>query len=278
MKEVSNNTITNIIKGITRRLTNNQPHNRYQLSWLQEKILKHQEDRKEKSMEIAGLKIHYIRPYEVLHTWRDIFENEIYKFSADTNQPLIIDCGSNIGISVLYYKTLYPSAAIIAFEPDNKNFQLLSKNITANRISNVTLNEAAVWIENGQISFESNAAEGSSISSTGENKNPVSVSCIRLADLLKQYERIDFLKLDIEGAEDKVIADCGSLLSRIENLFVEYHGSVEEIGKLVNILVILKDCGFHCYLNNAAHHLQRPFFEKRSCIRHDVQLNIFCYR
>src|SRR5574339_387045 len=94
MNEISVNTVTNIIKGISRMLTSKHPHNKDKLSWMQEKILKHQEDNKEKTLEIAGLKIHYIRPYEVLHTWRDIFENEIYKFSASSDQPLIIDCGS----------------------------------------------------------------------------------------------------------------------------------------------------------------------------------------
>ena len=259
-------------------LTSKHPHNKYKLSWMQEKILKHQEDNKEKTLEIAGLKIHYIRPYEVLHTWRDIFENEIYKFSASSDQPLIIDCGSNIGISILYYKTLYPSATVIAFEPDKKNFQLLSKNKVANKLTNVILNEAAVWTESGQIGFKAHAAEGSSISSNGKNENVISVSSVRLADLLIQHEKIDFLKMDIEGAEYKVIADSGTLLSRIENLFVEYHGKVEETGKLSEILKTLKDCGFHVYLNNAAHHLNSPFYEKRTGGRHDVQLNIYCYR
>ena len=276
MNEISGNTVTNIIKGISRRLTSNQRQNKYSLGWLQEKILKHQEDKQEKKIEVGSLKINYIRPYEVLHTYKDIFENEIYKFVAASDRPLIIDCGSNIGISVLYYKTLYPNAEIIAYEPDKKNFQLLSKNIADNKLQHVTLHEAAIWIENGTIGFASNAAEGSSIANEGNNI--ISVPAVRLADLLKKYEKIDFLKLDIEGAEDKVVADCGSLLSRIENLFLEYHGTIHETEKLTMILKTLSGCGFNVYLNNAANHLQTPFFEKTSGARHDVQLNLFCYR
>lgn len=229
-------------------------------------------------MEIAGLKLNYIRPYEVLHTYKDIFENEIYKFSASSERPLIIDCGSNIGISVLYYKKLYPGSTVIAYEPDKKNFQLLSKNISDNNLQQVRLHEAAVWVENGEISFASNAAEGSSITMTNEERNVVIVPAVRLADILNKYEKIDFLKLDIEGAEDKVVADCGSLLSRIENLFLEYHGTIHETAKLTIILKTLSDCGFSIYLNNAANHLQTPFYEKKSVARHDVQLNLFCYK
>jgi FkbM family methyltransferase len=278
MNEISGNTVTNIIKAISRRLTSHQSQNKYNLGWMQEKILKHQEDKHEKIIEIAGLKINYIRPYEVLHTYKDIFENEIYKFAASSDRPLIIDCGSNIGISVLYYKTLYPHSTVIAYEPDNRNFQLLSKNISENNLQQVILQESAVWVENGEISFASNAAEGSSITMTNEGSNIVAVPSVRLADVLNKYEKIDFLKLDIEGAEDKVVADCGSLLSRIENLFLEYHGTIHETGKLITVLKTLNDCGFKVYLNNAADHLQTPFHERESGARHDVQLNLFCYR
>lgn len=278
MNEISGNTVTNIIKGISRRLTSNQRQNKYSLGWIQEKILKHQEDRQEKKIEIAGLKLNYIRPYEVLHTYKDIFEKEIYKFVASSDRPLIIDCGANIGISVLYYKTLYPHSTVIAYEPDKRNFQLLSKNISDNNLQQVSLHEAAVWIETGQISFASNAAEGSSITMTNEGNNVVIVPAVRLSDVLNKYEKIDFLKLDIEGAEDKVVADCGALLLKIENLFLEYHGTVHETQKLVIILKTLSDCGFKVYLNNAANHLQTPFYQKTSGARHDVQLNLFCYK
>ena len=278
MNEISGNTVTNIIKGLSRRLTSNQAQSKYSLGWIQEKILKHQEDRQEKKIEIAGLKINYIRPYELLHTYKDIFEKEIYKFPAASDRPLIIDCGSNIGISVLYYKTFYPGSTVIAYEPDKRNFQLLSKNISDNKLQQVSLEETAVWVENGEISFASNAAEGSSITMANEGNDVIVVPAVRLADVLNKYEKIDFLKLDIEGAEDKVVADCGSLLSRIENLFLEYHGTIHETEKLTSILKTLSNCGFKVYLNNAANHLQTPFYEKKSGARHDVQLNLFCYK
>lgn len=278
MSSISGNTVTNIIKGISRRLSSSEPQSRYKLSWLQEKLLKHQEDKLEKKIEIAGLKINYIRPYEVLHTWQDIFEKEIYKFNPPAGKPLIIDCGANIGISVLYYKTIFPDADVIAFEPDQQNFQLLTKNIKDNNLQQVELHEAAVWIENGKISFASNAAEGSSIAQPGEADNIITVTSVRLADMLAKYEKIDFLKIDIEGAEDKVIADCHQQLSNVENLFLEYHGTVAETKKLATILQTIKEAGFNLYLTNAAYHLQNPFTQKQTGARHDVQLNLFCYR
>ena len=48
----------------------------------------------------------------------ELFEHQIYKFKCDTETPYIIDCGANIGLSIIYFKLLFPKAEIIAFEPD----------------------------------------------------------------------------------------------------------------------------------------------------------------
>ena len=63
------------------------------------------------------------------------------------------------------------------------------------------------------------------------------VRCVRLNDLLN--EEIDFLKIDIEGAELPVLKDCSDNLKNVKNLFVEYHGKYDEMFKLNEILEIL---------------------------------------
>ena len=50
-------------------------------------------------------------------------------FSVDGADPLIIDCGANIGISVLEWKSRWPMARVICFEPDPDAFRLLEMNI-----------------------------------------------------------------------------------------------------------------------------------------------------
>src|ERR1044071_4816990 len=49
--------------------------------------------------------------------YEEIFKRENYKVDFATNDPFIIDCGSNIGLSIIYFKTRYPNAKIIGFEP-----------------------------------------------------------------------------------------------------------------------------------------------------------------
>src|SRR5262245_6977657 len=53
-----------------------------------------------------------------VYMFEEIFAKASYSFHSDTDRPLIFDCGSNIGMSVLFFKKLYPTARITAFEPD----------------------------------------------------------------------------------------------------------------------------------------------------------------
>jgi FkbM family methyltransferase len=268
-------TATNIIKGAFRKRKKRQsPFQKIQ--WVQEKILKHQEDKSVKKLSFGPFSISYIRPYELLHTYRDIFENELYRFTSENEAPLIIDCGSNIGLSVIYYKQLYPSAKIIAFEPDKSNFQVLKTNVESNNFSDIQLNEAAVWITNGEITFEASESEASHITEDGAGSQ--TVRSVRLNDLLSTVPEVDFLKVDIEGAEWAVIKDCAENLHKINNLFLEYHGKVEGTNKLTDLLQLVHQKGFKIYIRNAADNLDYPFVDKSTGTVYDVQLNLFCFK
>lgn len=248
-----------------------------EISWWNEKILKHQNDQNQKIFYSSDLKIHYKRPYELLHSYNEIFYREIYKFNTDIEAPLIIDCGSNIGLSVLYFKSIYPKSHIIAFEPDEENFRILQTNTEANSLTHLDLYKKAVWIKDGNISFQSKGSEASRIMVQTPDTNHT-VSAIRLSSLLSNIDSVQFLKIDIEGAEYEVIKDCTDQLKKIDNLFLEYHGKVEEIIKLNEILSIISNAGFDVYIENAATSLSSPFIEKRSVNPYDVQLNLYCYR
>ncbi|HEV7333529.1 MAG TPA: FkbM family methyltransferase [Flavisolibacter sp.] len=268
-------TATKIVKSIFRKRSSRKG-NFKKLPWVQEKILKHQDDQTIKKVSFEKFTVFYKRPYELLHTYKEIFEKEIYRFAPERQAPLIVDCGANIGLSILYYKQLAPAATIIAFEPDENNFQLLSKNINANKLTNVTLRKEAIWNQTGKISFSANETEASHIikSETATNL----VDSVRLKDFLETVEEIDFLKIDIEGAEWEVIRDCAQSMHHVKNLFLEYHGKANETHKLVDLLQIVKAEGFQVYLKMAADQMQHPFVEKTLALPYDVQLNLFCYR
>ena len=89
-----------------------------------------------------------------LWQFKEIFVDEIYKFNTMEKEPVIYDCGANIGMSCLYFKTLYPNCKIKAFEADPKIVQILRNNLARNNIlPNVEIINAAVWINNGGVEF-----------------------------------------------------------------------------------------------------------------------------
>lgn len=207
-----------------------------------------------------------------LHGYEEIFEQEIYKFNASTDEPNIIDCGSNIGLSVIYFKLLYPKAKIAAFEPDKNIAQTLKENIKSFELENIEVNEKAIWINNEGIEFQQEGGFSGRIPKPGDVLNIIKVPTKRLKDLLSS--KVDFLKMDIEGAEYSVIMDCVDNLKNVENFFIEYHSHVKEEQNLHKILEILHTQGFRYHIHEA-YTRKHPFVSSESMVGMDLQLNIF---
>ena len=269
--------ITNILQGIRKNLKGQALDARFaSIPWFTGKIIKHEDDTTLKLRNLGPISVLYKRPYELLKTYDEIFVCEIYRFESISINPVIIDCGANIGISSLYFKTIYPNAKLIAFEPDVSLADIFQKNMVQNGVTNFTLHKAAVWTENGTISFNNKGSEASSIDITGNSS--FQVPTVKLAAILAEYSSIDLLKIDIEGAEYAVIQDIANELNRVQNMFIEYHGLASETYKLDTILRIVSEAGFKCYIKMAADNLDMPFYQKQTGTIYDVQLNIFCYR
>jgi FkbM family methyltransferase len=222
------------------------------------------------------------KPLEIVDTssffgmYKEVFENEVYKFKSTSETPVIIDGGSNIGLSVIYLKSLYPNAKITAFEPDENVFQVLKKNLHSFDITDVELYQAALWTENTDLTFMPEGADSGRVVhvDAGEAKT-VKVKAVRLKEFLNQ--KIDFLKLDIEGAELEVLEDCVEELKNIENLFVEYHSFADlpqKIDRLFNIL-LSADFRVNAHPCNIG---KSPLCERKTYLGMDFQMNIFAYR
>lgn len=224
---------------------------------------------------ILGTEFSMIDSASFIFMYNEILENGMYKFKANSSTPLIIDAGANIGLSILYFKQLYPQSKIIAFEPDNKVFEVLKKNIAGFSLNNIELINKAVWSSETLLNFMSEGADAGRVVQHGEEKEIHQVPTIRLRDFLN--EKVDFLKMDIEGAETEVIEDCQDLLTNIDNIFVEYHSFVnvpQTLGKLIDIL---SKANFRYYIE-APVKCKHPLYERSSYLDIDLQLNIFAYR
>ncbi len=189
---------------------------------------------------------------------------------------MIFDCGANVGMSVLYFKKLFPKAKITAFEAEPEIASLLDYNLKANAVENVNVIEKAVWIDEGGVLFGSESADSSSIYSTSEKKK---IPSVRLKDFLLYESQIDFLKIDIEGAEKEVLHDCRHALGHVKNLFVEFHSYLGHPQGLANIIQIFEENDFRYFIDTNQHRLQ-PFTNHRYRDNDvmDLQLNIFGWR
>lgn len=205
----------------------------------------------------------------------EIFTKNLLKFKATTNTPLIIDCGANIGLSVLFFNHLYPDSRIIAFEPDPQIFNALKNNIAAFGLSNVELYNKAIWSSETNLEFWAEGGFSGRIVKQGDNKNIIKVKTARLKNFLEQ--KVDFLKIDIEGAEYEVLKDCADQLFNVENLFVEYHSHISERQTLHDILSIICKAGFRYHIKDA-HTNVTTFMKRAIMLGMDLQLNIFAFR
>lgn len=208
--------------------------------------------------------------------YHEIFETDIYRFKPSGNSKTILDCGANMGLSVLYFSKNYPDHHIIAFEPDLEIFAILKENVQSFGLKNVTLHQKAVWTQGGELKFFTDGGMGGRINNEYADQEPRIIQAVPLLDYLTPD--VDFLKIDIEGAEDEVLKYCGEKLQYANNIFFEYHNNVYSKQTLHELLALVERLGFHYYLKESATR-NRPFVDTRLiCETFDMAINVFCYK
>lgn len=198
---------------------------------------------------LLGRNVNYLSFKTLFILYNEIFIGLEYYFKSQNKKPFIIDCGSNMGMSILFYKYIYPDAEIIGFEPDIHAYNVLSKNVLDNKLSNTTVHQKALADKAGVINFfydsDNISALHMSIMEERESKSTIEVECTTLSQYINKT--VDFLKLDIEGAETLVMRDLNNndKLKFIENMVIEYHHHiVKNEDNLSETLSILEENGF----------------------------------
>jgi FkbM family methyltransferase len=159
--------------------------------------------------------------------YEKIFVAREYDVPFDINPSFIIDAGANVGMSTLRFKQQYPSATIIAIEPEPANCALLERNCGS--LPGVHIVKAAVWASQARLSFAAPDSESWSFSvvpAEQPESKPQLVTAVTIEELLNKYgfPRIDLLKLDVEGAEIELFGPgCERWLSRVNILVFELH-------------------------------------------------------
>ena len=139
----------------------------------------------------------------------EIFLNSKYYFKSENPNLKIIDFGANIGMSVLYFKSIYSDCSIIAFVPYPFTFSLLKKNIEQNNLKGITLYSTGLSDRNTIMEFFIPENKGRLIGSLNKERgggNTIKIKMEKLSDYLK-LDMFDLVKMDVEGGEMIVLND-----------------------------------------------------------------------
>jgi FkbM family methyltransferase len=181
--------------------------------------------------------------------YREVFAEREYWFATDHSRPVILDCGSNIGMAILFFKALYPDAEITAFEPAPWACAAIAETIDANDLRDVALHNAALAEADGTLElFHDPSHPGSAAMSVYRERMPgeaVLVPAVRLSSYVTKP--VDFLKLDVEGSELPVLRDLATsgAIGRIRQMVIEFHHHLSPtVDNLSECLAILEQQGF----------------------------------
>lgn len=200
-------------------------------------------------------KIYFDNSNSLLSGLTEIFFNKSYDFDTNSDSPVIIDCGANIGLTAIYFKDKYPNAKITCLEPVPQTYKLLKKNLKG--FTNLTILFAGAnnFVSGKNIFIPINEYADSLNYSTYKNRwsknakyKTLKVKTIKISSLIN--DNVDCLILDIEGNENLILKDLNKSkkLKLIRNIFVEFHNYNNS--SLVKIIDILKENNFELIIGS----------------------------
>lgn len=170
-------------------------------------------------------------------------------FKTNNMEPnIIIDAGANIGVTSILLKNIYPKSKIYCIEPDDDNFRLLSENL-----DEYVKDQTVILYKNGllgksglNLSVNSNFRDHSNCARQVEfSKDDTTLKSITIDEIIKNnnIDRIDFLKMDIEGSERFLIEQDVdvSFLDKCKCVAIEIH---DEYPCRAGIYQLLKAKGY----------------------------------
>ena len=201
----------------------------------------------------------------VAHTW----EPEETSLISSRLKPgdVFVDVGANLGyFTLIASDAVGPAGKVFAFEPAPHNFSLLEKNVRANRCGNVTCEQKAVTESNRTLELHLSSfnygdhrifrSHDDANYNRGQERQSTSIAGVALDSYFPAGTRVDFVKMDVQGAEyfalqgmKRVLRDNPGVI-----LIMEFwpHALREAGVEPASLLDELGELGFHCYRSEPA--------------------------
>jgi FkbM family methyltransferase len=177
-----------------------------------------------------------------VYTSMSAHENDIVEHFSPKEGDIVIDVGAAFGFyTILASKRVGPSGKVIAIEAQHDSFEMLNCNTKLNRLTNITTLNYAVYSKETKVKLYSSYSIMAERAGKNTNKF-VEVNANTLDNLLLQQQishaDINWIKIDVEGAEFEVLKGATAILSSSRNiaLLVEIHGqgSYRKITEFLN--------------------------------------------
>ena len=166
---------------------------------------------------------------EALYPIVDDF-NYYQHFYKVQDKDVVIDAGANCGhLSIFFSKLVGQEGKVFAFEPDKFNIDRILKNVKLNEdlFENIEIKDLLLWNKNEFIDFYEAGTVGSSAVWIPDNEHCVKKEAVRIDDWVKAnyIEKLDFIKMDIEGAELEALEGCVETIKTLKPNFAiaSYH-------------------------------------------------------
>lgn len=183
---------------------------------------------------------------EFLYILSEQFVSEIYEKHYNIKKGhVIVDIGANIGIfAVKAAKKVGKSGKIIVMEPEKRNLEFLKKNIQANNLNNVIIVPKGVWSERTTKKIFLRGMGGHSFFHKSRSYDYINLDT--LDNILKDLniEKINFIKMDIEGAEIEALKGANTTLKKKINLAISGYHKINGNPTYKAIISLLKKKGF----------------------------------
>ena len=164
---------------------------------------------------------------DVRVAYSSLLDGEYALLSDFPNVETVVDAGANIGTSAISFARMFPSATIIAIEPEIENYQLLQRNVEQFPNVRPVLGALATSKQQQQLIDPGIGPWGFTLISTEQDvcAKGQKVECFRLTDLLNEFgvSHVSILKLDIEGGERDILNDSSDWIDKVDAMVVELH-------------------------------------------------------
>ncbi len=176
---------------------------------------------------------------------------EVWKLKEYQGQPkgVIVDLGANIGSYAVFASK--NADRVLAFEPVPSNYQLLCQNIELNKCNNIEAIQAGVAKDRGKRTIYIATVNVGSSSLYRASGTCFEADMITFADIFDNYgiDRINMLKIDIEGAEHELFSNVTiELLKKVDEIIMEVHSYTTGMREIKAIIGKLKEAGFRLTL------------------------------